>query len=175
MYKDFKLVRVDDRLIHAQIILIWLKHLNINHIIIVDNEVASNPFLSQVYKLTTPPSLHIEIFSEQHMIEYCEKLQTTELKRTLVIMKHLQTAVTLSLAGVKFDNIQMSETSESVSKKNQITSYLKGKYVNELQILAHQDILVYYQRVPEDNKDLLNQTDKGIRRKVSTHKSYKSS
>lgn len=171
MYKEFKLVRVDHRLIHAQIILIWLKHLNINHIIIVDNEVAGNPFLSQVYKLTIPPSLHIEIFSQQNMIDYCAQLSDTsaEVKRTLVIMKTLQTAVVLSSKGVRFDNIQISETAEGANKKNQFLLYLQKKYASELQILEHHQILVYHQRVPEDTKDALNHIEKNNRKKANVY------
>lgn len=44
-----QLARVDDRLIHGQVMTKWSKGLGINAIFIVDNDVAKDDFMKQIY------------------------------------------------------------------------------------------------------------------------------
>lgn len=162
MFNEFKLIRVDNRLIHAQIILKWVKNLNINHIIVVDNEIARNPFLSQVFKLTTPPSLHIEILTDDEMIQYyfCNVSKKTNARRTMIIMKSINTSITLVEKGVVFNKIQIGNTPIAVGKKTHFLHDIKKAYYEQFSYLNRRDIIVYYQRVPEENKVILNNINK---------------
>ena len=56
-----KLVRVDDRLIHGQVVAIWLKALNAKRIVIVDDRTARDEFLREVITLSSPPGVPVEI------------------------------------------------------------------------------------------------------------------
>lgn len=42
------LSRIDDRLIHGQVMTAWVQHVGGNEIVIVDDKVAKDPFLSAV-------------------------------------------------------------------------------------------------------------------------------
>ncbi|MEG0360407.1 MAG: PTS sugar transporter subunit IIB [Longicatena sp.] len=153
--KQIKLVRVDNRLVHAQIILIWLKHININTIIIVDNEIATNPFLIQVYKLTIPPHISLKVFTTDEMISYTQQKETySKIKiRTMVLMKSINIAVELHKKGMDISQLQIGGISlENNQRPNQIISILSHKYENELHYLECHNVFVYLQSVPEDTK-----------------------
>ena len=52
MGKDY--VRIDDRLIHGQIVTAWCKTLNIKEIIAVDDKLAANPTLQSIMMMGIP-------------------------------------------------------------------------------------------------------------------------
>jgi len=69
------LVRIDDRLIHGQVLVGWAPVLNINHIIVADDQVASDPTQKMLYEMVTPPDMKVSILSVQEAAHY---LQTPE-------------------------------------------------------------------------------------------------
>ena len=50
-----KMIRIDDRLIHGQIVAAWAKSLSIKRIWIVDDGVAKDTFITNVMKMVAPP------------------------------------------------------------------------------------------------------------------------
>lgn len=53
--KNIVLARVDDRLIHTEILTLWVPEVRANRIIIVDDVVAKDKFRSKVIKEMAPP------------------------------------------------------------------------------------------------------------------------
>ena len=60
--KNIILARVDDRLIHGQITIGWLNKINVDTIVIVDEELSKNNFLSNMTKKAAPDKYKVEIF-----------------------------------------------------------------------------------------------------------------
>ena len=52
--KNVVLARVDDRLIHGEVVSVWTPSLNVNRIIVVDDEVAADKFNKRVIKALAP-------------------------------------------------------------------------------------------------------------------------
>ncbi|MBO0458203.1 PTS sugar transporter subunit IIB [Enterococcus hulanensis] len=59
-----KMVRIDERLIHGQVALIWSKQLGIDRIIVVNNKAANDPILSSTLKMAAPDSVKVIILDE---------------------------------------------------------------------------------------------------------------
>ena len=53
------LVRVDSRLVHGQVVEGWVPHVKANCLLVVNDDLASNPFLRSVMELAGNPSLRI--------------------------------------------------------------------------------------------------------------------
>jgi len=106
---EIKLTRVDDRLIHAQILLLWVKTTNINTIVLVDDEVANNPFLAEIYRLAMPTHirLHVKTVEEAITYDYSSEPELWHDRRTLVLMKTLDTAYRLLDAGFPIESLQI--------------------------------------------------------------------
>ena len=49
------LARVDDRLIHGQVMTAWMKLLPAKEILIADDKVAKDPFMTQVLTMALRP------------------------------------------------------------------------------------------------------------------------
>lgn len=58
-------VRIDDRLIHGQIIAAWGSHLNIGRIIGIDDKTAKNPMLKQIMTMSVPKKYQSDVLSKE--------------------------------------------------------------------------------------------------------------
>ncbi|MDU5107296.1 PTS sugar transporter subunit IIB [Clostridium sp.] len=68
--KNIVLTRVDDRLIHGQVMTAWVKHTECNEIIIVDDNVSKDEFLKKILKEAAPIGIKIHIYSISEAIKY---------------------------------------------------------------------------------------------------------
>lgn len=59
---DFTLVRVDNRLVHGQILEAWLPYIKASCIIIADDEVANDFFRETVIKMAVPRDIEVLIY-----------------------------------------------------------------------------------------------------------------
>jgi mannose/fructose/N-acetylgalactosamine-specific phosphotransferase system component IIB len=53
--------RVDDRLIHGQVIEGWIKYFKINHVILVSDRVSGDPLQTMIYSSSLPPGTELTI------------------------------------------------------------------------------------------------------------------
>lgn len=57
------LARVDDRLIHGQVMTAWMKLLPAKEILIADDKVAKDPFMTQVLTMAAPGGVKVKVYS----------------------------------------------------------------------------------------------------------------
>ena len=57
------LYRVDDRLIHGQVVVGWGQPLDIGFIVLVDDEVAESDWEQELYRMGTPPEMEVKFYS----------------------------------------------------------------------------------------------------------------
>jgi PTS system mannose-specific IIB component/fructoselysine and glucoselysine-specific PTS system IIB component len=55
-----RLCRIDDRLIHGQVVLGWARALGIVDIVLVDDDVAASSWEQDLYRMAVPPELKVE-------------------------------------------------------------------------------------------------------------------
>ena len=55
------LARIDDRLIHGQIVTSWCKYTNANTILIVDDKLNEDNFTQRLLRAAAPPDIKVEI------------------------------------------------------------------------------------------------------------------
>jgi D-glucosaminate PTS system EIIB component len=58
---SLRLVRIDDRLIHGQVVAVWLRALGADRIVIVDDATAHDAFLRDVLVMAAPPGVPVEV------------------------------------------------------------------------------------------------------------------
>ncbi len=58
---SLRLVRIDDRLIHGQVVAGWLRALGAQRIVIVDDATARDEFLREVLTLAAPQGVPVEV------------------------------------------------------------------------------------------------------------------
>lgn len=60
------LYRIDDRLIHGQVVVGWGQPLNASFIVLVDDEVSSSDWEQDLYRMGVPPQIEVIFASVDH-------------------------------------------------------------------------------------------------------------
>ena len=97
-----KLVRVDDRLIHGQVVAVWLRSGGADRILIIDDKSARDEFLKDLMILAAPQGVPVEVLTLQEGILRAAQIAATN-ERAFVLLKSPVTALQLRRAGVSFD------------------------------------------------------------------------
>ncbi|MEG2244726.1 MAG: PTS sugar transporter subunit IIB [Erysipelotrichaceae bacterium] len=81
-----KMIRIDDRLIHGQIVTAWAKNLNIKRIWIVDDGVSKDTFISNVMQMVAPSDTKLVITGTDQIDTLVKEYDASDIN-TLVLVK----------------------------------------------------------------------------------------
>ncbi len=115
--EEYGLVRIDDRLIHGQVIAVWCRQRSFNRIVIVDDAVAADPFMQDVLRLSAPTGLQVEAYSVADALRVLTGEGITP-RTTMVLMKSPQTARRLHDAGFSFGALNVGGIGHGPGRKN---------------------------------------------------------
>jgi PTS system mannose-specific IIB component len=114
--KNWTLVRIDDRLIHGQVMTGWCKSKPIKKIQIVDDVVAADSFMVNVLRLAAPAGLEVVAESVEKSVKSLQ--ENTSPETTLILMKYPKTARQLYDAGITFDALNIGGMGMGPGRKN---------------------------------------------------------
>lgn len=100
------LVRIDERLIHGQVVAVWLRALGADRIVIVDDPTARDEFLREVLVLAAPPGVPVEVLDVADGARRCTELAAGP-DRTIVLLRSPKAALALRQAGVPLDVLNL--------------------------------------------------------------------
>ena len=86
---DVRLVRVDFRLMHGQVVTAWLKQVSADAILIVDDKLASDKFLAQVFLMAKPPGVKVAIRSIEKAVAAFQN-DSFKSEKMLVLFKSVE-------------------------------------------------------------------------------------
>lgn len=158
-------VRVDDRLIHGQIVTAWCQTLGIDQIIAIDNELASNPMLQSIMTMGVPERYRTQIMT----VEQAKQLLAdgSDANR-LVIVRYSHTLADLREEIKDADHINIGNSSkldDSIYKLARGAGwyiYLSQRDFDVLQQEADDGVQIISQQLPTEK--MLNWED--IRKSV---------
>lgn len=101
-------VRVDDRLIHGQVVTQWVNVFKAQHIVVIDNNVAKDKMQKSVLKFAAPPDIKVSIFSVDKAVEAWEKNQFGT-KNVFVLFRDVNQIAELQEKGVSFEEITIGQ------------------------------------------------------------------
>lgn len=99
------LVRIDDRLIHGQVMTSWLNYTGANKIMIIDDGVAADPFMKSVLKTCVPANVRLAAFGVEKAAVRLKKGFAGD--KCIVLVKYPETLHRLMEEGVLFDEINI--------------------------------------------------------------------
>lgn len=145
------LTRIDDRLIHGQVITAWAKITKADRIIVVDDEVAEDSFMVKVLKMAAPSSIKVEIYNTQDAATALTGEDTGE--RVIILVKTPKTVLGLIKAGVNITDLNLGGMGATQGRKqlyrNISISAEEKAIFKELLTLG---VDVFVQIVPDANK-----------------------
>ena len=103
---SLRLVRIDDRLIHGQVVAGWLRALGGKRIVIVDDATARDEFLREVLTLAAPQGVPVELLDVARGAGRCLELAATP-EPVIVLARSPRTVLGLRQAGVPIDVVDL--------------------------------------------------------------------
>ncbi|MFB5743973.1 PTS system mannose/fructose/N-acetylgalactosamine-transporter subunit IIB [Cedecea sp. S5-13] len=143
------LARIDDRLIHGQVITTWVKNHDIEQILIVNDKVANDTVQQSVISMSAPPELKVQIFAVQKFIDILKK---TEIKRRTMLLFTNSVDVNalvengLDIKKLNVGGMRMHEGRKSLSRAVAVTPEEEQAFKS----LIARNIAVEIQMVPKD-------------------------
>ncbi len=143
------LVRVDNRLIHGQVVSTWIPHLKVDRVVVVDDEAASSPLMQAAMSMAVPPHLDVAIIPRSEA-DLRSIAQTRE--RVLVLVRDVANAeAVLQQAPVpllNLGNVHFGEGRTAVSP----SVFLSAAEVETLGRIAARGTEIEARAVPSDHK-----------------------
>lgn len=102
--ENLVLTRIDDRLIHGQVMTKWLKETGAEDILIIDDATAANDFMISVFEQAVPEDKGIGVFNKEAGVKFLS--QPLE-EPTLILVKGPETVEYLVDHGIKIDSLDL--------------------------------------------------------------------
>ena len=147
---SLSLVRVDDRLIHGQVVLMWSKVRQGDAIILlVDDELGHDEFLKEVFGNAIGKKVYI--FTVEQAIEKIPKAVSGK-KSYYLIAKKIEQLYQLSVKGVEFGNEIIFGTASKAEGTQKVYSniYLSQKDFQYCDKLTAKGMKIHFKLIPDE-------------------------
>lgn len=143
------LVRVDNRLIHGQVVSTWIPHLKVDKVVVVDDEAASSPLIQAAMSMAVPPHLDVAIVPRS---QADLRALSAARERVLVLVRDVANAESVidqvAIPDLNLGNVHFGEGRKPVSP----SVFLSDGEVEALGRIAARGTEVEARAVPSDHK-----------------------
>lgn len=101
------LFRVDERLIHGQVVVGWARPLDADRIVVVDDELADQPVEQEIYRTGLPDELDADFWSVSTAAERLPELMESEGGSAIVLTEDVETMWRLAVEGVPIGEVNI--------------------------------------------------------------------
>ncbi|EOH93673.1 PTS system mannose/fructose/N-acetylgalactosamine-transporter subunit IIB [Enterococcus pallens] len=101
---EIVLTRIDDRLIHGQVMTAWVKKTRANQILIIDDEVAKDEFMREVLKMSAPNGIDIVVKGLADAVAFLNQQGDND-KRLIILVKGPTVIEQLLENGIAIDKL----------------------------------------------------------------------
>jgi PTS system mannose-specific IIB component len=116
-----KIVRIDDRLIHGQIVQGWLKTIDVDTILIVSDEVANDEMQKILLSMAVPSSVKLVIKNiKDATYEITNEVYDND--KLMILFSNPQDIVRMIDNGVKFQSVNIGGMHYAHGKKQLLTN-----------------------------------------------------
>ena len=149
--KNIVLVRIDDRLIHGQIVTQWSRLYSPTEIMVVDDETCRDSFMTEVLLMAVPKEFKAVVADVDRAAEYL--LQEAGEERILMLVKVPETVEALVDRGVEIRALNVGGMCKRAGRSTLYRNISSSPAENETLLrLQKRGVRVYVQVVPEDKE-----------------------
>ena len=150
------LFRVDDRLIHGQVILGWGSVLRPDRIILADDEVASNEWEKNLYAASVVPEIKVSILP---LLEAAAQLKRGifDTERVILLVRHPKDVVALMDLGLPVGEVNVGGLHFREGREKLLDNvYIDGEERNIMRELVKRGVILDGRAVPGSRAVKLN-------------------
>jgi mannose/fructose/N-acetylgalactosamine-specific phosphotransferase system component IIB len=145
------LYRVDDRLVHGQVVEGWVPHLRAEELAVVSDEIAGDETRRLIMRFATPEGVDLKILTVDEAAAYLPEAEKSG-RKVLLLLPGLAEALSLSGKGFKIPSLNIGGMHYSAGKNLSIG---KAIFLNEadcsaLKALSSAGIEIEGRGVPSD-------------------------
>lgn len=149
-------LRVDERLIHGQIAMVWSRALNLDGIVVANDEAAGNELQQKALKMAVPNGIKVIIKTMAGAIELLKDKRAGHM-HILVLVRTVGDALMISQHLDNIEYINIGNVGKSVDgDKKTLTKFvmLTDEELDNLRELVHLYPDTALQNLPSDTKEL---------------------
>lgn len=145
--------RVDERLVHGQVIASWTKIHSIKSILVVDDQLAQDSFMSTVLSMAAPSGVKVELISVETAAQRIAAEGTAEGLNTMLLFKTPKYALALVEKGVVLKELNIGNMGAGPGRKSITRNvYASTEEIEMFRKLLDKGIDVYLQMVQQENR-----------------------
>ena len=145
-------VRIDNRLIHGQILEAWVPNTGADCIVVASNDLPEMAFQRQLMKAAVPSDIEVAIGNVEEMTAYLRS-QQAEKRRVLLLFGNLQDALQAFQLGIHFPMLNLGNLHGGKDRKRySCTVAMNREDLESLEFLAEEGVKVVLQCVPSDRQ-----------------------
>ncbi|AMC94412.1 PTS mannose transporter subunit IIAB [Erysipelothrix larvae] len=146
--------RVDERLIHGQVAMVWTNTIKADRIVVVNDEIIGDEMQIAALKIAKPAGVKLSLLSkERALIRLSDNSYDGQniflITKTVADMVFL--AKNLNLKSINIGNVAAKDGSRSIKKSVSLTE----AEISQLQDLVNDGIIVTAQMLPTETDSLI--------------------
>ena len=140
-------VRIDDRLLHGQVVVSWIPYLRAKEVVIADDEYANDEFMSELIKSSGPEGVIVHVKTIDETAAY---LSDDNQNKILVLLRSIEDKKKL-IKKTKISSINIGGVGAAQGRKRYYNSiHLSDDELNILNDIANDNIYVEIRILPKD-------------------------
>ncbi|MHB9155512.1 MAG: PTS system mannose/fructose/N-acetylgalactosamine-transporter subunit IIB [Endomicrobiales bacterium] len=146
------LVRIDDRLIHGQVVEGWLKTIHASHIVVVSDEVAQDKMQQTLLGMAVPSSIRVTNLAVQEAAGRI-KDNIFEKERVMLLLSRPRDVLRLLEQGVKLPSVNVGGMHYTQGKKQLLRNLsVDNNDVSDLKEIGRHGVELEGRVLPADER-----------------------
>ena len=139
-------VRIDNRLLHGQVVQFWIPHLSVEKLLVADDEVFGSEAMQTIYRMALPEHVQLAVMPTA---ELAEKFSALGEESSLVLIRTIDDAKSALDGGCPFERIMIGNVHAS-PERTRVTDavYLSEHETNVLCDMRRRGVEIEIQTFP---------------------------
>lgn len=146
-------VRMDGRLIHGQVAMLWTPSLQITRVMVVGDKIAADDFGKNALKLAKPAGTNLSILPTEKAIANI-LAGKYDSQRVLIVTREPEALVEMKKAGVPINEVNIGNVSNGDGKITIYKSvYLDQDEIEQIRALDGLGVKLVHQMTPDSDQE----------------------
>ncbi len=146
------LTRIDNRLIHGQVLEAWVPFVHADCIVVANDEVAGNSLKKMMMKASVPSRMRVEIGTIDETVALLNSSQLDG-RRVLLLFATTKDALRAYQAGFRYDHLNLGNMHADKGKARfSCTLFLNPEDLENLEILDRAGVKITSRCIPADSE-----------------------
>ena len=145
--------RVDERLVHGQVIASWTKILAVKYIMVVDDQLAQDSFMSTVLSMAAPSGVKVELMDVPTAVKKLQAEPADNGLNTMLLFKTPKYALEMLKQGITLKELNVGNMGAGPGRKALSRNvYASPEEIEIFQQLLAAGVDVYLQMVQQESR-----------------------